>query len=151
MPSNAQIAMNIPVKERRLSVGKDRRRSLGEEPTTIPKPPQRRKSDTLEGVLKRIDVVEQCLIEHEETHAVCMRHSIEEFLADEACIGIVKRLLQHHEIKEALLAAKNQMVGEIVSAIFGNRMLWLFAGMVILLLLGYDMQSVKDLIRAMVT
>jgi hypothetical protein len=127
----------------------DRRRSIGDPPHEELK--LKRKTDTLLGVIKRIDVVEQWAIEHQDCHEQNVRSILEEFMTSDNFIIIVQRLWQHKEIKEALYTAKNQMVGEIVSAIFSNRMLWLFCAAVIMLLMGYDLKNVKDFLRTILT
>jgi hypothetical protein len=110
----------------------------------------RRKSDTLAGIVKRVELVEEWAIDHQQNHDGDVQGVLENFMASDNFIPIAKKLWQHEEIRAAIVTAKNQMVGEIVSAIFNNRMLWLFAVIVILLLMGYDLQFIKDLLKTII-
>jgi hypothetical protein len=132
---NAAIAMNGFPKERRLSIGDE-------------EPKERRVSGR--RLSDRMQNLESWAVDHQERHEARIRMEIEAFMASEAFTGVVKRLLNHADIREAMITAKNQMVGEIVTAIFSNRLLWLFCAMVILLLMGYDASSIKELIRMLV-
>jgi polyhydroxyalkanoate synthesis regulator phasin len=127
---------------------KDGRRSIGE----IADEGQlnlQRKTDTLKDVLRRLDVVEEWAFNHQERYEKDILRVLENFMESENFVVIIKRLLQHNEVKTAIYDLKNQIVGEIVSAIFQNRALWLFAAGVVLLLMGYDLKTIKDFLRAL--
>lgn len=108
----------------------------------------KRKSDTLLGMLKRLDIVEHWAVHHQENHQDEISKAMERFMSTDNFVCLVKRMWQHDEIKTAVLTVKNQMVGEIVSAIFSNRLLWLFCAVVVLMLLGFDLRSIKEILKS---
>ena len=132
--------MDSPLKDRRRSIGE----IADEDPLSL-----RRKTVTLKDIHRRLDILEDWAFNHQERYEKDILRVLENFMASENFVVIVKRLLQHNEVRSAIYDLKNQIVGEIVSAIFQNRALWLFAAGVILLLMGYDLKTIKDFLRAL--